>query len=91
MLTDGVDEFYKCFMASLNDVLVNESRDIHRQLDVATIERGYFQMCHSSLTSLHNYHKNEIVLRNKTERHEFQAIFHEYDRLMQQSQNLHKK
>lgn len=91
MLTDGLDEFYKCFVARLNDVLVNESRDVRKTLDVAIVERGYFQLTRNSLTSLHNYHKHDIVQRNSAERQEFQEIFHEYDRLMQQSQNLHKK
>lgn len=91
MLTDGLDEFYKCLLASLNDVLVNESRDTQKTLDVSVVERGYFQQTRNSLTSLHNYHKNDIVQRNCAERREFQEIFNEYDRLMKQSQNLHKK
>lgn len=91
MFTDGLDEFYKCFLASINDVLANESRDVQKTLNVSTIERGYFMQTRNSLTSLHNYHKHDIVERNSVERREFQEIFREYDRLMQQSQNLHKK
>lgn len=32
MFTDGVDEFFKCFMDSINAVLINESQDRNVQL-----------------------------------------------------------
>lgn len=42
----------------------------------------------ASLTGLHNYYKNEVIARNQTEQKEFQDIFQQYDKLMQESQNL---
>lgn len=90
MFVDSVDEFYKSLMESVNLIVVSQRRDRRKLLDIATLEKGYHSMTSFSLTSLHNYYKNEIVSRNRAEIKEFNDMFEEYDKLKQESQNLQK-
>lgn len=80
-------------MAAIGEVISGEGRHLHRatSLDVPTLERGYFALRRDSLLSLHNYYKHDVVQRNRTEHSDFQEIYGEYDRLMQESQQLHKR
>ncbi|XP_037047482.1 uncharacterized protein LOC119082172 [Bradysia coprophila] len=89
MFTDGVDEFFKCFMESINSVLVNDGQDRNKTLTIATLEKA-FQRNNSSLTTLHNYYKNEIIARNKSEIDEFKNVYQDYDKLMQENLNMQK-
>ncbi|KAJ6643439.1 hypothetical protein Bhyg_08400 [Pseudolycoriella hygida] len=89
MFTDGVDEFFKCFMDSINSVLTNENQDRNKTLTIATLEKAFNQN-NSSLTTLHNYYKNEIIARNKNEIDELKNVYQDYDKLMQENLNMQK-
>lgn len=89
--TEAMDEFMRSFMDTLNHVLCGSAADIRKPqaLDIPALERGYFALRRDSLLSLHNYYKHDVVQRNRTDHREFQEIYAEYDRLRQESHQLH--
>lgn len=91
-LADGVDEFYKCLLGSINNQLAHDRDDrIKHSLNVMQVERGYYSMCNTSLLQLHNYYKNEIVRRCRDEQQSFHEHSQKYDKLVQESQYLQKR
>lgn len=64
-------------------------QSFQKTLTIATLEKA-FAMNNSSLTTLHNYYKNEIIARNKSEIDEFKNVYQDYDKLMQENQNMQK-
>lgn len=55
-----------------------------------TLEKAYFELTHSPLTSLHNYYKTEIINRNRAEILNFTATQQQYEKLVEESENLQK-
>uniref|UniRef100_A0A1L8DBW8 Uncharacterized protein n=1 Tax=Nyssomyia neivai TaxID=330878 RepID=A0A1L8DBW8_9DIPT len=91
MFVDAVDYFYKSLMDYSNEALSqNPDAERHRHFDVMVLERAYMAMSGKSLTNLHNYYRNSVIERNKVEIAEFKSIFDEYNKFMQESQNMHK-
>lgn len=59
-------------------------------LDIITLEKAYYDLTHSSLTSLHNYYKNEIINRNRSEILNFIDTQQQYEKLVEESENIQK-
>lgn len=68
---------------------MDENISFQKTLTIATLEKA-FAKNNSSLTSLHNYYKNEIIARNKNEIDEFKNVYQDYDKLMQENLNMQK-
>lgn len=87
MLVDGVDEFYKCFMERINEVKFTEDRERETKLDVLTLEKAYTKLTGSSLTNLHNYYKNEVIHRNRSEIQKLKCTVEEYDKFLEDNES----
>lgn len=68
MFTDGVDEFFKCFMESINAVLINENQDKNVCLLDIVYSNELFGL---SLT------KSNLILENINNSHIGKGIRHE--------------
>ncbi|XP_059618922.1 uncharacterized protein LOC132263266 [Phlebotomus argentipes] len=91
MFVDAVDYFYKSLMEYTNEAISQDQiAERHRHLDVMILEKAYMAMSGRSLTNLHNYYKDNVIGRNRVEIKEFKNTFQEYDKFMQESQNMHK-
>lgn len=91
MFVDAVDYFYKSLMEYSNEMISqNPDAERHRHFDVMTLEKAYMAMSGRSLTTLHNYYKDNVIGRNRIEIKEFKNISQEYNKFMQESQNMHK-
>ncbi|GAB0087252.1 uncharacterized protein DMENIID0001_015450 [Sergentomyia squamirostris] len=90
MFVDAVDYFYRSLMEYSNETLSqNPDAERHRHFDVMILEKAYMAMSGKSLTDLHNYYKENVIGRNRVEIKEFKNIFQEYNKFMQESQNMH--
>jgi STAGA complex 65 subunit gamma len=91
MYVDGIDEFYKSIMENVRDVMIAEDREKENMLDILILEKAYTNLSNKSLTTLHNYFKDEIIKSNRDEINEFKDIFQEYDKMLHENnlaQNL---
>lgn len=90
-VTDAFGEFMHSFMGTLTGIVQqNPEQHLTRKLDIATVERCYFAQHRSSLLSLHNYYKNEVIQRNRAEHRDFAASYGEYERLMEETERAQK-
>ncbi|XP_031632352.1 uncharacterized protein LOC116346445 [Contarinia nasturtii] len=90
MFKDAIEEFYKCFMEKINQVVVADDKGINKKIDIDTLEKAYKAMSNSSLLNLHNYYKNEIINRNRSEIIRFKSTQMEYEKLVEESEKIQK-
>lgn len=85
MMVDAIDNFYILFLEAITNLLTDENPAIDNQLDVMKVEKAYFNFTNQSITSFHNYIKNEINHKNQNEINNFIDQFNEYDKLVQEN------
>lgn len=54
------------------------------------MEKAYFSLTNTSLTSLHTYYKNEVINRNRSEILKFMNTHQQYEKLVEESENIQK-
>lgn len=54
------------------------------------MDKVYTQMTGASILKLHNYYKNEIILRNQEEITRFRSTQREYELLVEESEKIQK-
>lgn len=90
LFTDALEEFIRNFILQIKDIQINEYADRQPSIDILTLERAYYALTSTSLTAIHNYFKNNLIARNRSEIREFRGVLQEYDKLMKESQNMQK-
>lgn len=90
LFTDALEEFIRNFMFQIKDIQTNEYKDKQSSVDILTLERAYYALTSTSLTAIHNYFKNNLIARNRSEIQEFRGVLQEYDKLMKESQSMQK-
>lgn len=55
-----------------------------------TLEKAYTAMTSTSVMNLHNYYKNEIINRNRAEIIRFKGTQLEYEKLVEESEQIQK-
>lgn len=51
---------------------------------------AYKAVANKPIINLHNYYKNEIIFRNRKEILRFKNIHHEYDKIVEESEQIQK-
>lgn len=90
LFTDAIEEFIRNFILQIKDIQINEHEENKSSIDILTLERAYYALTSTSLTAIHNYFKNNLIARNRTEIREFRGVLQEYDKLMKESQSMQK-
>ncbi|XP_055911748.1 uncharacterized protein LOC129945840 [Eupeodes corollae] len=90
LFTDALEEFIRNFILQIKDIQCNEHADRQSSIDILTLERAYYALTSTSLTAIHNYFKNNLIARNRSEIREFRGVLQEYDKLMKESQSMQK-
>lgn len=54
------------------------------------MEKAYSAIGNSSLLNLHNYYKNEIINRNRSEIIRFKSTQLDYEKLVEESEKIQK-
>lgn len=67
--------------------MLNPRLFLQKTLDVVVLEKAYVALTGSSLTSLHNYYKNEIIHRNRFEIQRLKATAEEYEKLVEENES----
>lgn len=92
LFSDACEEFILNLMQHIREVHANnEKLEKRREIEVESLEKAYYSMTNNSLTQVHNYFKHHLIARNRMEIAEFKGAFHEYDKLMKESQNMQKE
>lgn len=93
---DHTRQWFKCMWRrtaystkSANQINLRDFQ-FQKTIDILTLEKAYFSMTNTSLTSLHNYYKNEIIDRNRSEILKFKNTKQQYEKLVEESENIQK-
>lgn len=66
------------------------SISFQKKIDINTMDKVYTAMTGSSILKLHNYYKNDIILRNQEEIVRFKNTQREYELLVEESEKIQK-
>lgn len=61
-----------------------------KKIDIDTLEKAYKTVANTSLLNLHNYYKNEIINRNRAEIIRFKGTQLDYEKLVEESEQIQK-
>lgn len=61
-----------------------------KKIDIDTLEKAYKTVSNTSLLNLHNYYKNDIINRNRSEIVRFKSTQLEYEKLVVESEQIQK-
>lgn len=61
-----------------------------KKIDIDTLEKAHTALTSTSIMNLHNYYKNEVINRNRSEIIRFKSTQLEYEKLVEESEQIQK-